>query len=100
MSTTTKAMGLPDLEETPEEKEERIRKNRQAGMAKTRAKLQEKRENGEIAPAKKVTKQGDLWENIFLTFMRNHEVKGTADVPRIIKLTDDTIEILKKDGRG
>lgn len=93
MTTNTESMNSTNTE-TPEEKAARIKKIRQETLANARdiKKKLAQEGNTKVVPT-------SFWNEVFLTFMRNREVKGTQDIPNCITMTDATIEILKERGK-
>ncbi len=112
--------------ETPEEKAERVKRNKQEGMRKARAakaakSAQASKPVNEAAEAKPkvfdttisrypvnpstiVTNvnsnaHSQLWVDIFLTFLKNRGAKASGDVLAVIKAADETIEILRHQGK-
>ncbi len=92
-------------------KEATTRENRRVGMEKAREALALKRklekegiivdDVGSKPKAEKtsVNTPVNYWMDVFLVILQNMQLKGSRDVPSAIKVTDDTIQILKEQGK-
>lgn len=72
-----------------------------AAMAKARAAKAANKSNGMVKNISSGSKENKtyFWREMFLVYLRNFDTKGSSGVSAVIKATDDTIEMLKKEGK-